>query len=183
MVKFLFTGLSLTGQNAGSEYRIVKKIHLPGEGGWDYLSVDETSARLFISHAMVVQVVDLRTGVLTGTINDTPGVHGIAIAEDLNKAFISVGRNNSVKVINLKTLDLIADVKITGENPDAIMYDKFSRKVFVFNGRTANATVLDAVANKVIATIALEEKPEFPVSDGHGVSRSIYNYYFYGKNQ
>jgi hypothetical protein len=140
VVKFLFTGLSLTGQNAGSEYRIVKKIHLPGEGGWDYLSVDETSARLFISHATVVQVVDLRTGVLTGTINDTPGVHGIAIAEDLNKAFISVGR-------------------------------------------TANATVLDAVANKVIATIALKGKPEFPVSDGHGVSRSIYNYYFYGKNQ
>jgi DNA-binding beta-propeller fold protein YncE len=113
-------------------------------------------------------VVDLKTNKLAGTINETPGVHGIAIAQDLNKAFISVGRNASVKVINLKTLALIADVKITGENPDAIMYDKFSKEVFVFNGRSANATVLDAVTNELIGTIALEGKPEFPVSDGMG---------------
>ena len=105
---------------------------------------------------------------MSGTINETPGVHGIAIAQDLNKAFISVGRNASVKVIDLKTLAVITDVKITGENPDAIMYDQFSKKVFVFNGRTANATVLDAVTNNVVGTIALEGKPEFPASDGNG---------------
>jgi hypothetical protein len=109
----LFTGLNLRGQNANSEYSIVNNIHLPGDGGWDYLSVDESGARLFVSHSTVVQVVDLKTGQLAGTINDTPGVHGIALAEDLNKAFISVGRNASVKVINFKTLELIADVKIT----------------------------------------------------------------------
>ncbi len=165
---FFFTALNLLGQNAKSEYIIINKIHLPGDGGWDYLSVDEAGARLFISHSTIVQVVDLKTNQLTGTINETPGVHGIAIAQDLNKAFISVGRNASVKVINLKTLELIADVKITGENPDAIMYDDFSKKVFVFNGRTANASVLDAVTNVVIGTITLEGKPEFPVSDGKG---------------
>jgi len=165
----LLAGSNLFAQNANSEYSIINKIHLPGDGGWDYLSVDEPGARLFVSHGTVVQVVDLITSQLAGTINETPGVHGIAIAQDLNKAFISVGRNASVKVINLKTLALITDVKITGENPDAIIYDQFSKKVFVFNGRTANATVLDAATDDVVGTIALEGKPEFPVSDGNGI--------------
>ncbi len=164
----LFSAACISGQNVNSDYKVVNRIHLPGEGGWDYLSVDEESGRLFLSHATVVQVVDLKTGKLIGTIEDTPGVHGIAIAPDLNKAFISVGRNASVKVINLKTLAFIDDVKITGENPDAIMYDQFSKKVFAFNGRSANATVIDAVTNEVIATIPLAGKPEFPVSDGKG---------------
>jgi YVTN family beta-propeller protein len=164
----LFAGLNLLGQNAGSEYSIIKKIQLPGTGGWDYLTVDEAGARLFLSHSTIVQVIDLKTGQLAGTINETPGVHGIAIAQDLNKAFISEGRSASVKVINLQTLAVIADVKITGQNPDAIMYDQFSKKVFVFNGGSANATVLDAGTNEVVATIALEGKPEFPASDGNG---------------
>jgi DNA-binding beta-propeller fold protein YncE len=164
----LFAGSDLHGQQTKSEYSITNKIHLPGDGGWDYLTVDEAGGRLFLSHGTVVQVVDLKSGQLTGTINETPGVHGIALAQDLNKAFISVGRNASVKVINLRTLELIADVKITGENPDAITYDQFSKKIFVFNGRTANATVLDAATNAVVGTIALEGKPEFPASDGKG---------------
>ncbi len=164
----LLTGSNLRGQNANSEYSIINKIHLPGDGGWDYLSVDEVGSRLFVSHGTVVQVVDLKTSQLAGTVNETPGVHGIAIAQDLNKAFISVGRNASVKVIDLKTLAVITDVKVTGENPDAIIYDQYSKKVFVFNGRTANATVLDAVTNNVVGTIALEGKPEFPASDDNG---------------
>jgi DNA-binding beta-propeller fold protein YncE len=168
LLLIVLTGSNLFGQNSKSEYSIVNKIHLPGDGGWDYLSVDEAGNRLFISHGTVVQVVDLKTGQLAGTINDTPGVHGIAIAGDQNKAFISVGRNASVKVVDLKTLALITDIKITGENPDAIMYDQFSKKVFVFNGRTANATVIDAINNTVVGTIALEGKPEFPVSDLNG---------------
>jgi len=164
----LLTGSNILAQNTKSEYTLVNKIHLPGDGGWDYLSVDETAGRLFVSHGTVVQVVDLKTSQLAGTISETPGVHGIAIAQDLNKAFISVGRNASVKVVDLKTLASIADVKVTGENPDAIMYDQFSKKVFVFNGRSSNATVLDATTNTVVGTIALEGKPEFPVSDGKG---------------
>jgi len=164
----LISGSTLLGQSSKSEYAVLNKIHLPGEGGWDYLSVDEASSRLFVSHGTVVQVLDLKTGQLAGTINETPGVHGIAIAQDLNKAFISVGRNASVKVVDLKTLAMITDVKVTGENPDAIMYDQYSKKVFVFNGRTSNATVIDATTNAVVGTIALEGKPEFPVSDGNG---------------
>lgn len=141
---------------------------LPGTGGWDYLTVDEAGGRLFLSHGTVVLVVDLKTGKLAGTIEDTPGVHGIAIAPDVNKAFISVGRNASVKVINFQTLALIADIKGTGTNPDAIMYDQFSKKVLTFNGGSSNATVLDATTNQIVGTIALEGKPEFPASDGNG---------------
>ncbi len=165
----LLTGLNLAGQNAKPEYSVLNKIPVPGEGGWDYLTVEETGAgKLFISHGTVVQVVDLATGQVAATIKDTPGVHGIALAMDLNKGFISVGRNASVKVFDLKTLAPTADVKVTGENPDAIIYDKFSKKVFVFNGRSSNATVLDANTNEVVGTIPLAGKPEFPVSDDAG---------------
>ena len=167
-ILLLLMGLSLSAQQAGPKYKIDRKINLPGTGGWDYLSVDEAGSRLFVSHSSVVLVVDLKTGQLAATINDTPGVHGIALAEDLNKAFISVGRNASVKVVNFKTLEVLADVKITGQNPDAIMYEPISKKVFVFNGGSSNATVIDATTNEVVATIPLEGKPEFPVSDGKG---------------
>jgi DNA-binding beta-propeller fold protein YncE len=165
---FLFTGLNLPAQNSNSEYSIVNKIHLPGNGGWDYLSVDEAGSRLFVSHSSIVQVIDLKTNQLVGTINDTPGVHGIAIAPDLNKAFISEGQSSAIKVINLQTLAIITDVKITGRNPDAIIYDQFSKRVFAFNGGSSNATVLDALTNEVVGTIALDGKPEFPASDGKG---------------
>ena len=73
-----------------------------------------------------------------------------------------------MKIINLQTLAVIADVKVTGQNPDAIIYDQFSKKVFTFNGSSSNSTVLDATTNEVIATISLEGKPEFPASDGNG---------------
>ena len=86
----LLTGSNILAQNAKSEYSVVNKIHLPGDGGWDYLSVDEIGGRLFVSHGTVVQVVDLKTGQLAGTVNETPGVHGIAIAQDLNKANIRI---------------------------------------------------------------------------------------------
>lgn len=162
------SAMVLHGQNTGSEYKIVDKISLPTDGGWDYLSVDEAGSRLFVSHSAIVQVVDLKTGKLAGTVNETPGVHGIAIAPDLNKAFISVGRSALVKVVNLQTLEVIADVKVTGQNPDAIIYDQFSKRVFTFNGGSSNSTVLDAVTNVVVGTIALEGKPEFPASDGKG---------------
>lgn len=156
----------LKGQTTG--YKIENKIKLPGDGGWDYLSVDESNNRLFVSHASIVLVLDLKTGKLAGTIEDTPGVHGIAIANDLNKAFISVGRSATVKVVDLKSLALITNITGTGQNPDAILYDQFSKKVLTFNGGSSNATVIDAVTNKIVATIPLEGKPEFPVTDGKG---------------
>lgn len=153
---------------AQSGYQIVNKIHLEGNGGWDYLSMDEGSSRLYVSHGMVTQVVDLTKNALLATIPDTKGVHGIALATDLNKGFISNGRDTSVTIIDLKTLKTIDKVKVTGNNPDAILYDPFSNKVFTFNGRSSNSTVIDAKTNKVIATIPLIGKPEFSVTDLKG---------------
>lgn len=169
---FLVAGALLAGgsfaQTAGPGYKVSKKINTAGDGSWDYLVVDEPTQRLFVSHGMVTQVVDIKTGKLISTIPDTKGVHGIAIANDLNKGFISNGRDTSVTVFNLKTLEIITKTKVSGINPDAILYDEFSHKVFVYNGRTANATVLDAKTNKIVETIKLEGKPEFSVTDGKG---------------
>lgn len=165
----MMTGfVSLNVQAQKSEYQIAKSIQLTSDGGWDYLSVDEANQKLFVSHSSQVNVVDLKTGAEIAVIPETAGVHGIAIANDLNKAFISCGRDSSVTVIDLTTFKLIAKVKGTGKNPDAILYDQFSKKVFTFNGRSSNATVIDAVTLKIIATIPLSGKPEFSQTDGKG---------------
>ena len=155
-------------QNSNTAFRIVKKIHLEGDAGWDYLYSDDQSGKLYVSHGNMVQVVDMKTDTLLGTITGLNGVHGIAIASDLNKGFISNGRDSSVTIFNTKTLQVIARIKVTGQNPDAILFDPFSRKVFTFNGRSSNSTVIDAETNLVTATIALEGKPEFSVTDGKG---------------
>jgi len=155
-------------QAGKSEYKITNKIALGGAGGWDYLSVDEAAGRLYVSHASQVMVVDLKKGALAGTIADTKGVHGIAVAADLGKGFISCGRDSSVAVFDLKTLAVTARVKVTGKNPDAILYDPYKHIVLTFNGGSSNSTVLDAKTDKVIATIPLTGKPEFSQSDGKG---------------
>ena len=155
-------------QSGKSEYKIVNRIHVEGDGGWDYLTMDDAGGKLFVSHSTMVQVVDVKEGKVTGTISDLKGVHGIAIARDLNKGFISNGRDSSVTVFNLKTLAVIAKINVTGSNPDAILYDPFSHHVFTFNGRSSNATVIDANSLKVVGTIPLDGKPEFSVSDGKG---------------
>ena len=153
---------------AQSNYKIVNKIHVEGEGSWDYLNVDEVNGRIFVSHATVAQAIDIKTGKLAGTIPDTKGIHGIAIANDLNKGFTSNGRDSSVTIFDLKTLAVITKISVTGKNPDAILYDPFSQKVFTCNGGTSNSTVIDAKTNKVIATIPLDGKPEFSVTDLKG---------------
>ncbi len=154
---------------AQSNYKIINQIPLEGNGGWDYLSVDESAGRLYVSHATMALVVDLKTGKQAGKIPDTNGIHGIQAVPSLNKGFTSNGRDSSVTVFNLKTLEVTGKIKVTGKNPDAILYDPFSQKLFTFNGGSANATVIDPMKNVVIATIPLDGKPEFPASDGNGI--------------
>lgn len=160
--------ISMKTQAQKPQHKIAKTIQLTGDGWWDYLSVDEINQKLFVSHGTQVNVVDLKTSAEETVIPNTEGVHGIAIANDLNKAFISCGGSSSVSVVDLKTYKLLAKIKVTGKNPDAILYDPFSRKVFTFNGRSSNSTVIDAKTNQVVATIPLAGKPEFSQSDGHG---------------
>jgi len=154
--------------NAQPGYKVVNQLHLEGDGGWDYLTVDESAGRLYVSHSSMALVVDLKTGKQVGKIPDTNGIHGIAIATSLNKGFTSNGRDSSVTVFDLKTLETTGKIKVTGKNPDAILYDAFSQKLFTFNGGSSNATVIDPKLNKVIGTIKLDGKPEFPASDGNG---------------
>jgi YVTN family beta-propeller protein len=154
--------------SAQSNYKIVNQIHLEGDGGWDYISVDESASRLYVSHATMALVVDLKTGKTIGKIPNTNGIHGIAVASTLNKGFTSNGRDSSVTIFDLKTLEVTGKIKVTGKNPDAILYDAFSQKLFTFNGGSSSATVIDAKSNVVIATIALDGKPEFPSSNGQG---------------
>lgn len=153
---------------AQSAYKITNKIQLGGAGGWDYLTVDDVADRLYASHATQVMVVDIKKGVLIGSISDTKCVHGIAIATDLNKGFVSCGRDSSVAVFDLKTLNVTARVKISGRNPDAILYDPYKHLIFTFNGGSSNSTVMDAKSDKIITTIPLAGKPEFSASDGKG---------------
>jgi DNA-binding beta-propeller fold protein YncE len=145
-------------------YRFSKEIQIGGEGGWDYLSVDPAAHRLYVSHATHIAVIDTQTGKVVGDIPDTPGVHGFAIAADLGRGFSSNGRENKVGIIDLKTLKLIQKID-TGENPDAILYEPARKEVYAFNGRGKSATVIDAQSGKVVATVALEGKPESGQAD------------------
>lgn len=152
---------------AATGYHITGEIKLGGEGGWDYATVDGAARRLYVSHATHVAVIDLDTSKVVGDIPDTPGVHGIAIAPELNRGFVSNGRSNNVTIFDLKTLKAIGQSP-TGENPDGIRYEPVSGRVFTFNGRSKNATAIDAKTGMVVGTIALPGKPEFPVADGKG---------------
>ena len=167
----LFFGcfVAVNAQNGKSQasFKVVKKVTLGGEGGWDYLTVDSAARRLYISRGTHVMVVDADSGQTVGDLPDTAGVHGIAIVPELNKGFTSNGRDNSVTVFDLKTLKTGKKIPV-GKNPDAIIYDSASKRVFAFNGRSNDATAIDAAAEIVAGTIPLDGKPEFAVSDGKG---------------
>ena len=152
---------------ADSSYKLLNTYKLGGEGGWDYLAIDSDTGRVFISRATHVIVVDSQNGKQVGDIPDTPGVHGIALAPELGRGFISNGREGTVTVFDLQSLKPITKVK-AGENPDAILYDPFSKRVFAFNGRSHDVTVIDASNNHLAGTIKLEGKPEVAVSDAKG---------------
>ena len=148
-------------------YSIVKKIAIPGQGSWDYLSVDEGARRLYVSHGTQVEVLDVDSESVVATIPNTPGVHGIAIAPELGRGFISNGKSSTVTIFDLKTLKPIADVP-TGQKPDAIIFDPASSRVFAFNGGSNSATAIDAATGKVAGTVDLGGGPEYAAADGKG---------------
>jgi DNA-binding beta-propeller fold protein YncE len=154
---------------APAQYQLKQKYVLGGDGFWDYLTYDSVGKRLFISRSTRVQVVDPAKGTVIAEIPNTPGVHGIALAQDLGKGFTSNGGENSVTVFDLKTLKETARIKTEGGvGPDAILYDPASKRVFTFNGRSKNATVIDAEKGTLIGNIPLDGKPEFAATDGKG---------------
>ena len=157
--------IAATGTPSG--YRLASQVPLPGAGGWDYLTVDASARRVYISHATQVEVLDADTQKSVGTIPDTPGVHGIALAPRLGRGFISAGKADSVVVFDLKTLKALATVK-TGKKPDAIVFDPATNRVFAMNGGSDSTTAINAADGSVAGTIDLGGRPEFSVADGAG---------------
>ncbi len=151
----------------GSQYRVIHRYTVGGEGGWDYVSIDSPARRLYIARATRLMVVDADSGKLVGELPDTPGIHGVALVPDLKRGFTSNGRDNSVTVFHLDTLKPEAKLSV-GEGPDAIVFDPFSRRVFTFNGRGKSATAIHAPDNKVVGTVPLGGRPEFAAADGKG---------------
>jgi len=168
LVLFALT-LATSGLAAGAaHFKIARTIQLGGEGGWDYLTMDSPGQRLFVTHGTHVQVVSTKTDKVLGDIPNTLGVHGVALAPELNRGFTSNGRDSSVIAFDLKTYAVISQIKLDARNPDAICYDPVSRRVFTFNGGSGNATAIDAASARVVGSVPLDGKPEFAVADGQG---------------
>jgi DNA-binding beta-propeller fold protein YncE len=160
----LFSGGQAPAKPAGGPYAFLKEIPVGGEGGWDYLSVDEAGRRLYVTHGTKVVVIDLDKDAVVGEIPGLPGVHGFAIAPELGRGYASNGQESNAAIVDLKTLQILSKVE-TGQNPDCIFYEPGHKEVYTFNGRGNSATVFDAVTGAVKATIPLPGKPEFARED------------------
>jgi YVTN family beta-propeller protein len=159
---------TLRSQAAGSSgYHVVKTLPIAGNEGWDYIVVDSDARRVYVSHSSHVVVLDADTYAEVGSIPDTQGVHGIAIAAELGRGFISNGRANTVTIFDKKTLKTLSTVS-AGKNPDAIVYDAGTKRVFTMNGSSKDTTAINAGDGSVAGTLALGGKPEFAVADGKG---------------
>jgi DNA-binding beta-propeller fold protein YncE len=160
--------LNLGAMPAGSDYHLLKKVTLGGEGGWDYLSADPTTHRVFISRGTHIMVVDPE-GKVVGDIPNLDGTHGAAIVSEFGRGFSSNGRSNSVTIFDLKTLATIQEVKLpAADGPDGYLYDPASKRVFTFNARSKDATAVDAKTGEVAGTVPLGGKPEAAQADGAG---------------
>jgi DNA-binding beta-propeller fold protein YncE len=164
---WLASAQASAAEPAQSGYRVLRTFALGGEGGWDYLAVEPERHRVFVSRSTHVMVIDAESGKVVGDLPGTEGVHGIALAPELGRGFTSNGRAGTATIFDLATLSVIDTVK-TGEDPDAILYDRATKRVFTFNGRSLDTTAIDAASGKVVGTLALGGRPEFAVADGSG---------------
>jgi len=156
--------LTIAACRAATSYHLLKEIPIGTDGGWDYLSVDSAAQRLYVSHGTKVVVIDLAKDAVCGEITNTPGVHGLAPAHELNRGLVTCGRENKAAIVDLKTLEIISKVD-TGANPDGMLYEPGRQEFYTFNGRGESATVIDARSGKLVATIPLGGKPEFAQAD------------------
>src|SRR6516162_7941589 len=158
--------LGFTAQ-AATNYQLLKKVAVPGAGGWDYVMIDEAGRRVYITHATQVDVLDADSLALLGTIPNTLGAHGVAIASEFGRGYVSAGKSDAVVPFDLKTLKPMPEIKV-GKKPDAIVYEPLTKRVYVMNGDSESITVLNAADGAVVGTILLGGGPEFAVSDGKG---------------
>jgi DNA-binding beta-propeller fold protein YncE len=168
----LITSLGLLGtaygvESASGSYKVLQKVSLPGDGGWDYVKCDSDNRRLYVSHDTQVLVLDVDSLKIIGKVDGLKRAHGVALVPDLNRGFATSGGTTSVVVFDLKTFKTIAEIK-TDEDPDAILYDPASGHIFVFNGDAGLSTVIDPSTAKIIGKIDLGGSPEYAAADGKG---------------
>jgi len=163
----LFIAFGLFAAPPEAPLHTLKTLPIGGTGGWDYVTLDSTARRIYVPRSDRVMVLDL-DGKALGEIKGTDGVHGVALAPGLDRGFTSNGRSNTITIFRLSTLEILGQVKATGEGPDAILFDAFTNRVFSFNGRGKNATVIDAAKGEVVGTIPFGHKPEFAATDLKG---------------
>ncbi|MDL2354568.1 MAG: YncE family protein [Pseudomonadota bacterium] len=163
-------GVPALAQNSGAavRYSVQQRWDLGPASRWDYVDIDPQRHRLFLTRADRVQVIDLATGKPVGEIAGTAGVHGVAFAQELNLGFTSNGKSNSVTVFDLGSLAVKQELKVSGVDPDTILYEPGARKLYTFNGKSNDVSVIDAVTLKALATIKVGGTPEFAVSDHAG---------------
>ena len=159
--------MPISGRSQVKDYHLMKKVVVGGEGGWDYLTPDPNNDRLYISHGTQVEIYDLVHDSVVSHILHTEGVHGIAIADRDQHAFISCGKSNTVLMVDMRTGDTIKRIPV-GEKPDAIIYELATKHIYVMNGKSEDITVLESISGAFVATIKLPGGPEFAVSDEHG---------------
>jgi YVTN family beta-propeller protein len=151
-----------------SGYQVVTKFILGGEAHWDFITIDPTNRRLYVTHGQKVEVIDADNGKKIGVVENTPGVHGVALAPELGKGFTTNGSADTVSVFDLHTLRHIAEIK-AGKNPDATIYDSNLHRVFISNADSDDMTVIDAATGHVVGTVSLGGTPEYVTSDNRGM--------------
>ncbi|MBU6402702.1 MAG: YncE family protein [Verrucomicrobia bacterium] len=152
------------GCGAEGPYRFLQEIPVGGEGGWDYLSVDAGAHRLYVSHASKIVVIDLERDAVVGAVEDTPGVHGLAVAPELGRGLTTNGQENKASLVDLRTLRTLLKAD-TDPGPDGMLYEPGRKEFYTFNGRGQSATVIDAPSGKVVANVPLGGRPEFAAAD------------------
>lgn len=162
----LFTIITVTAQQKAG-FHVIKTFHIASAGGWDYLEAGPINNWLYVSHGTQVNILNKNTGDSVGVIENTTGIHGIAFDVANNKGYTSNGKLNNVFVFDMATNKVLTQIA-TGQNPDAIMYEPFSKKIITCNGRSNNLSIIDPMQNKTIDSVAVGGKPETAVSDGAG---------------
>ncbi len=163
----LVLALSTSAMAAGPDYKLVDTIKIGGAAKWDYICMDSDAQRLYVTHGTQTEVIDTQTDKVIGTIADTQGVHGVAIAKELGIGFTTNGTTNTVGVFDLKTLKVTNSIKV-GNKPDAIVYIPGTQKLVSFNGKSNNVSIIDAKTMNVAATVAIPGVPEFSVPGADG---------------
>lgn len=147
--------------------KVIGKYKIGGEGRWDYVTVDSNARRLYVSHGTSMEILDADSGKSIHSITGLHGVHGIAVAPDLNKGFITNGQTNSITTFDLKTFEKTGEPAV-GKNPDAVCYDAKTRRVVAVNHTGGDATIIDAKTMEIVKTVPVGAAAEFCVVDGTG---------------